>query len=319
MPNQSPFITVILPVYNVEKYLDDCLGSLLKQTYKHFEVIAVNDGSTDNSLEVLSRYQNQFDQMKIINQENRGLSGARNTGLNYVSGKYTYFLDSDDLLLANTFENLVNQAEQHNADLIRFCAESFVEDDFDYDYNSNLYRDQKELVPNQVYDRDSFIQINWKKKVYRSPVWLYFFRSEILLKNQLDFEERLIHEDELFTPIALLHCERILYDPTPYFQRRYRPNSIMTSGIYSNLNSYKSKRIILQKLGSYRKSLRLSETGQRFLDWRINYTYKTILRYQFADFNALAKEVKEVTKFKQFVFYSKFKGRRLLKTIKSTK
>ena len=116
-------ISVILPVYNVEKYLQRCLKSLSQQTFKDFEVIAVNDGSKDNCLNILENFALDEKRLKIISQENKGLSEARNTGLKEANGEYIYFLDSDDAIHPQCLEIAYNFAKEHKADLISFKYE----------------------------------------------------------------------------------------------------------------------------------------------------------------------------------------------------
>ena len=115
-----PKISVIIPVYNVEKYLSQCLDSILNQTFKDFECICVNDGSTDKSLAILQEYVNKDDRIKIINQENKGLSGARNSALKIVNGKYITFIDSDDFVTIDYLEKLINIAEKEDSDIV-YC------------------------------------------------------------------------------------------------------------------------------------------------------------------------------------------------------
>lgn len=106
-------ISIVLPVYNVEKYLVRCLDTILDQTFKlDYEVICVDDGSTDNSGKILDKYAKKNPKIKVIHQENLGLSEARNTGLKHVKGKYTMFIDSDDFIAKNALEGLYNFAEK---------------------------------------------------------------------------------------------------------------------------------------------------------------------------------------------------------------
>ena len=107
-----PKISVIIPIYNTEKYLSECLDSVLAQTFQDFEAICVNDGSTDNSVKILSDYAAHDGRIRIINQENKGLSGARNTGLDNATGEYIFFLDSDDTIPKYALETLLNIAEE---------------------------------------------------------------------------------------------------------------------------------------------------------------------------------------------------------------
>jgi len=120
-------VSILIPVYNSAKYLSDCFANIDNQTYKKFEVIFVNDGSTDDSLVKLEEYQKEHSNVKIISQENQGISGARNTLFKYVSGEYSYFLDPDDFIHPRTIELLVKTIKEQKVDLVscfyKFCKE----------------------------------------------------------------------------------------------------------------------------------------------------------------------------------------------------
>lgn len=237
MYTKKPMISVILPVYNVEDYLKECFDSLLAQTYTDYELIVINDGSTDNSLAVINDYESQFERINIICQENKGLSEARNAGYQSITGKYTYFLDSDDFILPETFENLIMLAEKNQLDLIKFDARSFAEEGVDYqmtNYDSSGY-----LKENVLYTRNQYLKA--VESHFMPAVWMYFIKSELILNNKLYFKKNILHEDEVFTAQLLKHCHRIMYDSTQYFQRRYRKNSIMTGNITKNKKAIESK------------------------------------------------------------------------------
>lgn len=114
---QTPLISIITPVYNTEKYLSECLDSIFSQTIKDFELICVDDGSTDNSLNILNNYQNKHKNLKIISQKNGGPGVARNTGIDNALGKYICFWDSDDIFEPDALEKMYNQAEETKADI----------------------------------------------------------------------------------------------------------------------------------------------------------------------------------------------------------
>ena len=128
-------VSVIVPIYNVAPWLEDCLTSLEKQTLKNIEVILVNDGSTDGSREIAARYAQRNGNFTLIDRENGGLSAARNTGLDRARGEYVYFLDSDDYLVENALEILYTKASQENLDVLIFSAYTFTDgcEDFRWD------------------------------------------------------------------------------------------------------------------------------------------------------------------------------------------
>ena len=126
-------ISIIIPVYNVEGYLVECLNSVVNQTYRDIEIIIVNDGSTDSSFSIIQQYQLQDERIKIINQENQGLSAARNAGIKKVSGEYIWFVDSDDYITIDACEKIVEKLKQNNYDLLIVGRFRFGKDYKEYD------------------------------------------------------------------------------------------------------------------------------------------------------------------------------------------
>ena len=122
-------LSVIVPVYNVQKYLDQCVESVLKQTYTDFEVILVDDGSTDNSGKMCDDWAQKDDRIKVVHQKNQGLSGARNTGIDTSEGEYLVFVDSDDLIAENMFSTLMPMMTDENLDAVWCTFNRFYNDD----------------------------------------------------------------------------------------------------------------------------------------------------------------------------------------------
>lgn len=218
-------ISVIIPVYNVEKYLQECVDSVLAQTYQHLEMILVDDGSTDTSGEICDIYQDKDPRITVIHQENRGLSEARNAGLAKARGKYVYFLDSDDWILPETFELLIQKAEGEGADVVFFDAKSFEDG-------------QPEKTIRQNYIRKYFYETNTgfevlkrlqKNREYHSAVPLLFIEKSLLDDTGLKFEPGILYEDMIFTYALLCYAQKVAYSDKSFYQRRYRSNSIMTS------------------------------------------------------------------------------------------
>src|SRR5699024_4231172 len=133
----NPLVSVIIPVYNVENYLEECLNTVLNQSYKNIETIAINDGSTDDSAKILEIYKKKYN-IKLIHQTNQGQSVARNRGINIAQGKYIYFLDADDFIEYNTLEIAMSNIIEYDLDLIQFGAKSFSQD-IDIQYNKYKY------------------------------------------------------------------------------------------------------------------------------------------------------------------------------------
>lgn len=228
-----PKVSVILPVYNVAPYLDEALKSLENQTLKDIEIIAVNDGSTDNSLSILEKHASEEKRIKIYSQPNLGLSGARNTGLRYCQGEYIYFMDSDDYIDLNTLEDCYLSAKQHDADICIFDAEVFYENNtsqIPWDYDRSL-----DLSENKIYNGQQLFNTLLDKEKHRAVAWLQLTKHEYLKRINLRFLEGIIHEDELYTPQLFLQTNRIIYLNRKLVKHRIRSTSIVGKG-YSKRN-----------------------------------------------------------------------------------
>lgn len=224
-------VSVIIPVFNVEQYLRECLDSVVNQTLKDIEIICVNDGSMDNSLEILEEYARNDSRIRIINQINRGLSAARNVAVETANGEYILFLDSDDYIEKNTCELLYQKATMNNLDLLFFEAAAFYESEelhekhrikdtyytrskkYDAVYKgSELFT---ELIVNSDYIESACMQLI-RKDYLNHPCWFY---------------EGIKHEDVVFTCGALLGAERVSCIQDKLYRRRVRENSITTKKI----------------------------------------------------------------------------------------
>ncbi len=231
-----PKVSVILPVYNVAPYLDEALKSLENQTLKDIEIIAVNDGSTDNSEEILKKHQDSDQRISYFNQENRGQSAARNMAMKYASGEYIYFMDSDDVIDIEALQICYNHAKTTNADFIFFDGETMLDEGalhLSWDYKrTNLVSDNrlegKELL-NGMLDKEK----------HNCVVWLLFIKHEYLRNIQLSFYPGIIHEDELFTTLLTLQSSNIFALKKSFVKHRVRKASTMGKH-YSkyNLNCY---------------------------------------------------------------------------------
>lgn len=258
--SMDPLVSIIVPVHNVEKYLERALNSVFDQTYTHVEIIAVNDGSTDQSLAVLTEMAKAHQNLLIINQANQGLGPARNTGLTHVHGKYLFFLDADDFITEDMLMSLVEKAESNSVDLIRFNYAPFIETGFEHQIQ--IDRPIRALQEDVVYNQQRFLKANIKD--FLAPVWLYFIRTEIIMAHDLRFQA-IIHEDELYMPLVFEFVSRAMYDSRKYFQRRYRSGSIMTTDITKNYDSFRSRVTIIDVLEKKRKQVRANSMYQRFL------------------------------------------------------
>lgn len=224
-------VSVIVPIYNVEKYLEECLESLVNQTLSGIEIIMVIDGSTDGSEMIARRYVETFDNFKMIIQENQGLSGARNTGLRIAQGKYVYFVDSDDYISLNAMEILYNTAEEKNVEVVLFDADVFLDgiEKYDYTHMENVnYYDRPNDYTDVLSGQEMFCRL-YNNGHYRAPAWISFTERNFLLRVGLEFFVGIIHEDELYTFQLLFYANKVTHINEKLFHRRLRKSSIMTS------------------------------------------------------------------------------------------
>lgn len=216
-------VSIILPVYNVEDYLEQCLDSVLGQTFLDFELLCINDGSTDNSLSILESYSCRFQgKMKIVSIQNGGLANARNVGLDMSQGEFIYFLDSDDFISEDTLALCCENIVKHNADLVVFNAEAFCSEDFDGLTELNYERD----LPKSLYVNKSIFEDTYKIR-YIAQSCCYFFRKNSF--SDLKFIKGILHEDHYFSTNLYIRSSKTVVLNNSFFKRRVRPNSITTS------------------------------------------------------------------------------------------
>lgn len=215
--------SVIIPVYNVESYLQACLDSVLNQTFEDWEAICVNDGSTDNSATLLEEYGHKDGRFKVVNQPNGGLSAARNTGLKAATGEYVLFLDSDDWLECNALERVSESLTDE--DMLCFSGRRFFE-------KESRYHEADQLQPRSYatgmdYYNENALSVRDFAFVC---VVLRAYKREFLLSHDLWFKEGIFHEDNLFTPLACYYAEKVKVINDCLYDYRVRANSITTTG-----------------------------------------------------------------------------------------
>lgn len=218
-------VSVIVPVYNVEKYLSRCLDSIISQTYNNLEIICVNDGSTDSSLNILTHYQKFDSRIKIIYKENGGLSSARNAGVNASTGKYILFVDADDYISQIAVEKLYENAEKNNSDVVIF---DYISGELDL--LSKKFMNQFHFLSEYKNKSFNVSTLGFNGYKFTSPTaWSKLYRSEFI-KGKISFCEGLIYEDNSYWAEVYLSAHRISYLPMAlYYYVTNRPGCIMLS------------------------------------------------------------------------------------------
>lgn len=219
-------LSIIVPVYNVEKYLEECLDSILKIKNINYEVLVINDGSPDNSQKIIDEYCKKDSRIKSFIKENGGLSSARNYGIEKAQGEYIWFIDSDDLIIASEFEKFYKKAKElKDIDIIYG------------NYNSFIDGNRNDIIKNSLIIKEldksitgiEFLEILEKNLIRNCSVWKNLYKIEFIKKNNLYFEEGVIFEDYMYTILSLIKAKKIVFfDISFYLYREKRKGSIMT-------------------------------------------------------------------------------------------
>ncbi|OQB14357.1 MAG: putative glycosyltransferase EpsJ [Firmicutes bacterium ADurb.Bin193] len=231
-----PTISIIVPVYNVEKYLRQCLDSLINQTFEDIEIICINDGSTDNSLEILKEYEQIDQRIKVINQENQGVSSAKNNGIKIAKGEYLAVVDGDDWVEPDAYEILLSAMKKHNVDVVMFS------------YFRNYGNVQLEK---KVFDSDKVFEKNDCANLHRSLIgivgqelsepqnagkicssWTKLYKTDIIKENKIfniDLDIIGTYEDGMFNLEYFKYVNKAIYiNKCLYHYRKTNENSITT-------------------------------------------------------------------------------------------
>ncbi len=215
-----------MPVYNTAQFLREAMESVTNQTLRDIEIIAVNDGSTDGSGDLLKALAIQDDRITVLEQTNQGQSCARNAALTLAKGDYIYCMDSDDVLHPEALYLCWHAAEDNHLDFVFFDAEVMVSGTYASKQN---YCRKGLLDDTRVWNGKELLDYEVDHFLYRTPVWLYFVRRSYLKSVFPGFYPGIIHEDHLFAIPLHLNAGRVMYLPRPFFQRRVRNESTMHS------------------------------------------------------------------------------------------
>lgn len=241
----NPKVSIIVPIYNVEKYLDRCMNSLVNQTLKDIEIIMVDDGSPDNCPKMCDEWAKKDSRIKVVHKKNGGLGYARNSGLDVATGEYVAFVDSDDFVKTDMYETLYNKIEEYGADTI-FCGL------FKY-WNVNKVIEIRNVDKTSVFEgpllKDfsldlacSSIEVkkDWK---YELSVWHGLYSNELIKKYHIRFrsEREIISEDIVFHQLYIIYSKKVVYIPDALYYYCFNNTVSLTSARY---DSSRSKRMI---------------------------------------------------------------------------
>ena len=230
--SQEGMVSIIIPIYNVENYLEDCIESVLNQTYDNYEIILVNDGSTDRSGEIAKKYSEKFNNIYLINQDNKGVSEARNVGIKHSRGEYLYFLDSDDMIRDDMLEICVSNLKNNNLDVVHF-GYKFVKD-------SKVIRKSKIISCNKILSGKEFFKDSVKNALAQNhEACTYVYRKKVWINNSISYKNIVFAEDAEVYIRVLMSDVKILEIPEYLYIYRFREGSAVTKKSYS-INYLKS-------------------------------------------------------------------------------
>lgn len=259
-------VTIIIPVYNVAPYLEKCINSILSQTYKEIEIIVVDDGSTDESLSICKEFESQDNRVKVLHQKNAGVSSARNSALEIMTGNYVLFVDADDWIESNMVEVLVNELRKDELADAVFCGYKEIED--------KTNRVLKKINP------DRYDKVEKEKGVaeifgmYSTMLWNKMFRTTLLEKKTFFDKSLKIGEDELWMIEVLKNCRSIILIGDPLYNYRYRFTGASKDFTISSarMTDYESQKMVLRAIRDYQSDYltqcaqeRLYYTGQKIM------------------------------------------------------
>lgn len=248
-------VSVIVPVYNVEAYLEQCIHSILQQSYKNIELILVNDGSTDKSLEIIQKFQKNYSEIVVVNQKNQGLSGARNSGINIAKGEYIIFVDSDDYIDKELVEDAVKRTEETNSDITVFGYKRVQED-------GTLIKEVK-LKENILSVNEALSQILSLKISPMACNKLY--KRALFLDNNIRYPLNKLHEDLGTTYKLIWHTKRVAILPKSYYNWVVRDGSITSNTTYRHVNDiydlFYQQKYFLKENSIYRNFREYYEVG----------------------------------------------------------
>ena len=269
-------VSVIIAVYNAEKYLVQCLDSVLNQTLKEIEIILVNDGSTDNSMQILEKYQKKDARVRVINQENQGAAAARNAGMKLAVGEYLSFLDADDFFSPEMLEEMYAGCVEQDADISVIRSKEYNEQS--HECTDMKFSIKEEFLPgNNPFSYHDIPDCIFN--IFKGWAWDKLFRREMVMKNHLEFQNLRSTNDMLFVYMSLVYANRIYVIDRELAYHRINVNTSVSS---SRDKSWKCFYIALVQMKEDLQSAGIYEEVERsFINWVAEFT--TWQMYTFGD------------------------------------
>lgn len=246
---EDRLVSIIVPIYNSEKHISKCIKSILSQTYKNFELILINDGSTDNSKKIIEQFKKKDDRIKVINKENSGVADTRNLGIKNANGFYIMFIDNDDYIEQNYIETFINANKDENYDIV-------------------LGGYKRVNVDNKILFEEKLKDTYWSKYIITAP-WAKLYKSEFLKKTNAEFFSYYIGEDIYFNIVLYSYnpkCKIIQYNGYNWFFNTKSVSNTSQKGFNKKIN-------ILYLLNNIRKNIKFED------DYNLYFYYRYCIWY----------------------------------------
>lgn len=297
-----PKISIIIPCYNVEKYINKCINSLLNQTIglDNLQLIFVNDASTDNTLSILTKYEKEYsDSILVIDCAKNGKQGtARNIGIEYATANYIGFVDSDDYIDTQMYEKLYNKIVETNCDVV--CCGYFVKSEYDNIIDTFIYKDTYIKI-NNISDRKNLLMLTLS-----GGIWNKLYKKSIIIDNNVFFPENLMYEDNYWSRILKLCIDSIYIISEPLYNYIQHPNSTIHS--FNNPHHFDRLTIELMKIDKF-KELNLFDLYHDEIELEfLNLFYLNSLHIFFTRFDQPPIEIINFMKEKILEIFPKWKS-----------
>lgn len=263
-------VTIIIPVYNSEKYIGRCLNSIINQTYDDVDILVINDGSKDKSKDIVEEYQSKYSNIKLINQENIGVAKTRNKAIELSKTKYIMFIDNDDYIDSNYIETYINKIEQTNADIV-------------------MGGYKRVNVDKKILFKQKLLNTDWSKYIVLAP-WAKIYNREFLLKNNIEFLDYTIGEDVYFNLVAFAKNPKIEIIDYMGYNWFFNTKSVSNTS-QRGLNRDVDIRIVLDKvLKEYNKIGELTKYYMvRYFIWYLLFSGRKSSSKNFIDYYNVGK------------------------------
>lgn len=288
MKSVKPVVSILVPVYNVSKYLRQCLDSLVNQTLKEIEIICVNDGSTDGSAEILKEYSETDERVKIVNKQNGGLPSARNAGLDIAQGKYVGFVDGDDYVDIDMYRRMYNAARINEADIVVCGGHPFPDEDKAPAWLKDT------LSPRDITYRTGGTEALFTERGAKPFLWRDLIKKQLIDEHNFRLDESIVvGEDQAFQFKVFPAAKRVTFISDKLYYYRYsRPESIMNEPQYKDYGARILKHVnMIESIAeSWQKILSSKDSAVRFFEWAVDFIYWDIIRVSPADRKKIAEK-----------------------------